>query len=182
MEKEVTCCILKPDCLENGWLELAIDKINQTGLFIAMSKVIILTTDQVFEFWGKDEAWYLQKGMQRMKDNDLFVEDRTTRDDAIAFGKGIINQLATYLTRGPVMVMAVVGPVAVQKIIEITGPTEPISAPPGTIRSWSTDSYEQANRANRALENVIHRSGSQSEAASEIAFFFTEEEIRSFIK
>ena len=39
-----------------------------------------------------------------------------------------------YLTEGPVLAMVWEGPVAIEVVRKIVGPTYPLTAPPGTIR------------------------------------------------
>jgi nucleoside-diphosphate kinase len=64
---------------------------------------------------------------------------------------------------------------------KIVGGTEPTTSDVGTIRGDLTlDSYELANRDERAVRNLVHCSDEVEEAKREIALWFKEEEIMSY--
>jgi len=61
----------------------------------------------------------------------------------------------------------------VEIVRKIVGTTLPVTAAPGTIRGdYSTDSPDTANQEQRPVKNLIHASGTQSEAEDEIALWF----------
>jgi nucleoside-diphosphate kinase len=78
------------------------------------------------------------------------------------------NDLVTYMMTGPVMVTALEGENAVAAHRELMGATDPKKAEPGTIRADFADSIE---------ENVVHGSDSAENAAIEIAYFFSDDQI-----
>jgi nucleoside-diphosphate kinase len=64
---------------------------------------------------------------------------------------------------------------------KITGTTEPLTSDVGTIRGdFVIDSYAAANGDDRAIRNVIHRSGSVEEAKAEVVHWFRKEEILDY--
>ena len=69
---------------------------------------------------------------------------------------------------GPVVVQVLEGENAVQANRDIMGATNPENAEAGTIRKELAESIEA---------NSVHGSDSEENAATEIAYFFTEEEI-----
>lgn len=76
--------------------------------------------------------------------------------------------LVTYMISGPVMVMVLAGENAMSKNRVIMGATNPEHADEGTIRKDFALSIEA---------NVVHGSDSLENAATEIAFFFNENEV-----
>ncbi len=76
--------------------------------------------------------------------------------------------LVAFMTSGPVMVQCLEGEDAIAKNREIMGATNPAEAAPGTIR---------ADFASTIDENAVHGSDSPETAATEIAYFFSSEEI-----
>ncbi len=65
---------------------------------------------------------------------------------------------------------------------KIVGATEPLSSDVGTIRGDLTiDSYALANIDGRAVRNLIHCSDKVDEAEREIALWFSESEVTSYI-
>ncbi|MEJ2508952.1 MAG: nucleoside-diphosphate kinase [Gammaproteobacteria bacterium] len=78
------------------------------------------------------------------------------------------KDLVEFMTSGPVMVQALEGEDAIAKNRELMGATNPKDAAPGTIR---------ADFAKTVDENVVHGSDGPDTAATEIAFFFKDEEL-----
>lgn len=78
------------------------------------------------------------------------------------------NDLVSYMMSGPVVVQVLEGEDAINKNREIMGATNPAEADPGTIRADFAASIE---------ENVVHGSDGPDTARTEIAFFFTEDQV-----
>lgn len=99
-----------------------------------------------------------------------------TRDQAAEFyavhkERPFYNELITFMTSGPVLVQVLEGENAVLKNREIMGATFPKDARPGTIRA------DFCNPEGDQGENAVHGSDSAENAAIEIAFFFSPDEI-----
>ena len=77
-------------------------------------------------------------------------------------------ELVEFMTSGPVLVQVLEGENAVESNRQIMGATNPADADPGTIR---------ADFADEITENAVHGSDSAENAATEIAYFFSPEEI-----
>ncbi len=96
-----------------------------------------------------------------------------TREQAEGFyavhkERPFFNDLVEYMISGPVMVQVLEGENAIARNREVMGATNPAEAAPGTIRRDFAESIE---------ENIVHGSDGPETAATEIAFFFTEDEI-----
>lgn len=78
------------------------------------------------------------------------------------------KDLVKFMTSGPVMIQVLEGEDAVLKHRELMGATNPAQAAPGTIRADFAVSID---------ENAVHGSDSAENAAIEIAYFFTSDEI-----
>ena len=78
------------------------------------------------------------------------------------------NDLVEFMTSGPVMIQVLEGENAITQNRAIMGATNPKDAEPGTIRADFADSID---------ENAVHGSDGPDTAKTEIAFFFTEQEI-----
>ena len=76
------------------------------------------------------------------------------------------RRLIAYLVGEHVIAMIVEGPEAVKNVRRLCGPTEPASAPPGTIRGDWAEEYP-------SYKNVIHASDSQESADREMDLFFS---------
>ena len=96
-----------------------------------------------------------------------------TREQAEGFyavhkDRPFYGELCDFMTSGPVVVQVLEGEDAMQRNRDIMGATNPANAEPGTIRKELAESIEA---------NTVHGSDSYENAAIEIAFFFTPEEI-----
>jgi len=80
------------------------------------------------------------------------------------------ESLTTFMSSGPVLVAVLEGEGAIQTNRRIMGATDPAKADAGTIRrDWGTD----------VEKNAVHGSDGPETARWEIAYFFSELEIRS---
>ena len=98
---------------------------------------------------------------------------RLSRADAEGFyavhkERPFFGSLCDFMTSGPVVVQVLEGENAVARNREIMGATNPADAEPGTIRKDFAESIEA---------NSAHGSDSLENAATEIAFFFSEDQI-----
>jgi nucleoside-diphosphate kinase len=80
------------------------------------------------------------------------------------------NDLVAFMISGPVMVQVLEGEGAILKNREVMGATNPKEADAGTIRADFADSID---------ENAVHGSDAPETAATEIAYFFSDDEICS---
>ena len=87
---------------------------------------------------------------------------------AIHQERPFFNDLVSFMTSGPVMVQVLEGENAVVKHREIMGATNPQEATSGTIRADFAESLD---------ENAVHGSDSIENAAIEITYFFSEDDI-----
>lgn len=78
------------------------------------------------------------------------------------------RDLVQFMTSGPVLIMVLEGNNAVNRNRDIMGATDPVKAAEGTIRKDFASSID---------ENAVHGSDSLENAAIEIAFFFSRQEL-----
>ena len=98
---------------------------------------------------------------------------RLSREDAERFyavhrERPFFDSLCSFMTSGPVVVQVLEGEDAVARNREIMGATNPAEAADGTIRKSFAESIEA---------NSVHGSDSAENAATEVAFFFSEDQI-----
>ena len=87
---------------------------------------------------------------------------------AVHSERPFFNDLVAFMTSGPVVVQVLEGEDAVKRNRDVMGATNPADAAEGTIRKSFAESIEA---------NSVHGSDSDENAAIEIAYFFTDEEI-----
>ncbi|HYT26402.1 MAG TPA: nucleoside-diphosphate kinase [Actinomycetota bacterium] len=98
---------------------------------------------------------------------DLRVLDEATAKQHYAEheGKPFFEGLVSFITSGPLVAICVEGPEAVVAVRTLMGPTNPVAAPPGSIRG---------DYALLIGQNLVHGSDSPASAARELALFFPE--------
>jgi nucleoside-diphosphate kinase len=79
--------------------------------------------------------------------------------------KPFFGELVDFITSGPVVLARVTGESAIPVCRTLIGPTDPVDAPPGTIRG---------DFATVITENIVHGSDSPESAARELKLFFGE--------
>lgn len=140
---ERSLIIIKPDGVQRGLIGAIISRLENRGLKIVAMKMIQMD------------------------------EELARRHYAVHEGKPFFEKLIKYITSGPVVVMVVEGPRAIDIVRKTMGATNPADASPGTIR------------ADFALEigrNLIHGSDSPETAEKEINLFFHPSEILSYTR
>jgi len=138
MPVERTFFMIKPDGYERRLVGEIISRIERKGLKIAGMKLKRLTREEA-------ERLY-----------------------AIHKGKPFYSELVEFVTRGPVVLMAIEGDSAISVVRNILGPTDGRKAPPGTIRG---------DYALSISENIAHASDSPESAEYELSLFFDESEL-----
>ena len=110
--------------------------------------------------------------LRRVEAKGLTVEqlDLRTVDRAVAeehYGehrdKPFFGELVEFITGGPVVVAKITGDEAITCWRSLMGPTNPVDAPPGSIRG---------DYATVIGENIVHGSDSAESAARELKLFF----------
>ncbi len=98
---------------------------------------------------------------------------RMSREQAEGFyavhkERPFFGELVEFMISGPVVVQVLEGENAMQRNRDVMGATNPKDAAPGTIRKELAESIEA---------NSVHGSDSDENAATEIAYFFKDDEI-----
>lgn len=150
---ERSLVLLKPDTLERGLVGEILQRFERVGL-----KII---------------------GMKMLQPTQGHAEQHYTEDLAIRQGENVRNMMIKMLTTSPVVAVVLEGIEAVEVIRKMIGSTQPIAAAPGTIRGdYAHVSFKHANAdPNGNLYNLIHGSATPEEAKTEIAVWFTEDEL-----
>ncbi|MFO0646953.1 MAG: nucleoside-diphosphate kinase [Polyangiales bacterium] len=138
MATERTFAIIKPDAVEK----------NHTGAILAHI----------------EKAGFVIKGMKRIHLSRTVAEGFYAEHSA----RGFFGELCTFMSRGPVVVLALEAEGAILKWRETMGATDPAAAAEGTIRKLYGASKG---------ENATHGSDSPTSAARELAYFFAGSEL-----
>lgn len=133
MAEEETLVIVKPDAVRRGLIGEVLGRIERKGLRIAELRSLRI-------------------------DRDLAERHYDEHRDKPFFG-----DLVDFITSGDVVVARVAGEQAVPVVRTLMGPTDPASAPPGTIRG---------DFGVLITENLVHGSDSAESAKRELDLFF----------
>lgn len=133
MSVERTLSIVKPDAVEAQKAGAIVARLEQEGFRIVAMKRLHLTTAQAEGFYAEHK------------------------------GRGFFGELVAFMSRSPILVMALEREDAITKYREVIGATDPKKAAAGTIRAMFG-----ANVG----ENAVHGSDKPETAAREIGYFF----------
>jgi nucleoside-diphosphate kinase len=133
MSNELTLSIIKPDAVERNLAEDIKKIFVKNNLKIKESKKIHITKDEAAEFYKVHQS------------------------------KPFYNDLCSYLSSGPIVVMVLEGENAVLGNRKLMGATNPKDAEENTIRKLYGISIDK---------NSVHGSDSVENAKQEIKFFF----------
>jgi len=135
---ERTLSIIKPDAVAKNHIGTIIGMLEGGGLRIAAARFLRLSKSDAERFY------------------------------AVHRERPFFGSLTSFMSEGPILVMALEGPNAIAKNREIMGATDPAKATAGTIRKAVGTNVER---------NAVHGSDAPETAKQEIAFFFGELEI-----
>ncbi|HEW90956.1 MAG TPA: nucleoside-diphosphate kinase [Thermotogaceae bacterium] len=138
MEIERTFVYIKPDGVKRRLIGEVISRFEKKGLNLIGLKMI---------------------RMSRKTAEELYKEH---------IGKDFYEPLVKFITSGPVVLMVLEGPRAVEAVRQIVGDTDAVKAIPGSIRG---------DFALSVRENVVHASDSLESAEREMRIFFEDDEI-----
>jgi nucleoside-diphosphate kinase len=128
--------MIKPDGVAAGLTGEIVSRIERRGLHIVALRKATMTRPVAEEHYGEHRE------------------------------RPFFGELVEFITSGPVVMMAVEGDGAIGALRTMMGPTDPLDAPPGTIRG---------DFALDVGQNVIHGSDGDESAARELALHFGEE-------
>jgi nucleoside-diphosphate kinase len=122
---------------------------------------------------GKIIARLEEKGLKIVAAKMLIIDDDLAKEHYGEHSeKPFFKDLVDYITSGPVLAMVIEGSECITLIRKMVGATNPKEANLGTIRGdYAIDTGR----------NIIHASDSPASAQREIALFFKDSEICSYI-
>lgn len=135
---ETTFAIIKPDAVAAGQAGQILAIIEENGFKIKGLKMKRLSRLEAEAFYGVHRE------------------------------RGFFQSLVTFMTEGPVVVLALEREDAIKKWREVMGATNPANAAEGTIRKRFAASIER---------NCVHGSDAPETAAVEVPFFFASSEL-----
>jgi nucleoside-diphosphate kinase len=138
MAVERTLSILKPDAVEKNHAGAILARLESEGFVVRAMKRIHLS---------------------RAEAEGFYAEHR---------GRGFFDELCTFMSRSPIIIMALEREDAVAKYREVIGATNPANAAEGTIRKLFAASVG---------ENAVHGSDKLESAVREIGYFFAGYEV-----
>ncbi|HTP56983.1 MAG TPA: nucleoside-diphosphate kinase [Candidatus Paceibacterota bacterium] len=178
---ERTFVILKPDTIQRSLIGDIIRRIERTGLKLVGLKMVRASEATLTAHYGKDDAWYLEKGTKRVKLMRDAGKPVDPERPPIEYGKDIIRGVVRYMQASPVVAMVWEGNQAVAVVKKLVGTTDPTASDVGTIRGdYQLDSYSLSDAEQRGIRNLIHCSDQVAEAMREIGIWFNSGELQDY--
>jgi nucleoside-diphosphate kinase len=121
---------------------------------------------------GRILARYEERGLKVVGLKLVRVDrDLADRHYAAHREKPFFGGLVDFITSAPLVALALEGPNAISVVRAINGATRPQEAAPGTIRG---------DFALETAQNIVHASDGPEAAASELALWFTDDELLDY--
>ncbi|MCK9368951.1 nucleoside-diphosphate kinase [Candidatus Dojkabacteria bacterium] len=172
---ETTLVIIKNKTIERGLVGEIIKKFEDVGLKIVAMRMEKPSKKIALEHYIENKGWNERVGKKAIaafRTTSEAIKNLGT-DNPKKVGKAIYDWSVDQLKGKEVIIMALRGVNAVNKVLAITGSSNPSEADLSTIRGqFSSDSFISSNLEKRALYNVVHRSGSAKEAKYELKVWF----------
>lgn len=180
MQLQKTLVLIKPDGIARGAVGEIIGRFERVGLKLKGMKMVLPRHEDVDRHYALTDEW-MQGVFNKAKSKYEEEGKEFPFPDWKSYGTNIKDGLMNFLKSGPIVALVLEGEQAVPLVRKLIGATEPQSAAPGTIRGdLAVDSYTLANAQNRSIRNLIHASGTPEEAETEIAIWFTDEELHNY--
>lgn len=181
---ERTFLMLKPDAVKRGLMGEIVGRIERRGLKILALKMVQADRAKIDGFYPGDDAFVERLGKKTLATYEKYGLDPISElgtGDAMEIGSQVRGWLLDFMTSGPVVLMVVQGVHAISMIRKLIGDTMPANAAPGTVRGdFSTESAASANRDRRAVFNLVHATETEAEAAHELRYWFSGDEIADY--
>lgn len=183
-KEEKTLVLIKPDGVKRGLVGEIIRRIEQRGLKIIALKMFQAEAEQIDGHYPKNSEWIARLGKKSLGTYEKYSIDpfkALGTDNPDEIGKMVRKWLIDFMVSGPMVKMAVQGVHAVDMVRKLCGNTLPNLAEMGTIRGdYSVDSAALANSQQRSVRNIVHASETPEEAAHELDYWFSPEEIHEY--
>jgi len=137
---ERSLIILKPDAIQRGLAGQILTRLEQRGLKLIGMKLLRIDEPLARRHYAEHE------------------------------GKPFFAGLVSYITSGPVVVLALTGDNVIEMVRSMVGATNPLKAAPGTIRGDLAISIGR---------NLIHASDKPETGEREVQLFFRDDELLS---
>ncbi|MDO8571171.1 MAG: nucleoside-diphosphate kinase [bacterium] len=180
---ERTLLLVKPDGVKRGLIGECIKRFEQRGYTLVGLKLLNAPKEQLRRHYSGGDEWVTSIGRRTIDDfvnygKDPMVELGTT--DHMQAGLIVIDWLIDFMSSGPIVAMVIEGNQAVEMARKILGATVPTKADIGSIRGdFSIDSPILSGVERRAIQNLMHASGTREEAQKEIPIWFNDNELCS---
>jgi nucleoside-diphosphate kinase len=133
MATESTLLIVKPDGVRRGLVGEVLRRVEAKGLSIEQMRLTAIARETAEQHYAEH------------------------RD------KPFFGELVEFITGGPSVIARITGDDAITCWRTLMGPTDPVEAPPGSIRG---------DLATEIAENIVHGSDSPASAERELGLFF----------
>lgn len=181
---ERTLLLVKPDGVQRALVGEILSRLERAGLKIVGLKMVRPDRVLLERHYPSDEEWVRTVGGKTREAFDTYgmdVRQLMGTDDPLEIGRRVRQWLIDFMQTTPVVAAVLEGVHAVSATRKIVGSTLPVFAAPGTIRGdFSVDAPTVANAGRRPVRNLVHASGTEEEAAHEIALWFSPEEIHGY--
>lgn len=174
---ERTFVILKPDTVQRAITGEIISRFERAGLKIVAMKMVVPEMELLKKHYP--DALIPIIGNKTKTDWDAAGLEYSETAEEI--GELILDATRKFMQTAPVIALILEGGHAVEVVRKMVGSTGPKDSAPGTIRGdYAHLSLGNASLKKKGAANLIHASGTVSEAKQEVSLWFDESEIHQY--
>lgn len=162
--------LIKPDGVKRHLIGEIIKRFEDKGLEIVAMEMIKADEEILIKHYRLDDRQYVLT----LGHTDIEGKSEQELEAIYQRNSNVIKKLQEFMQSGlSVKMILQGGDDTVPRVRQIVGKTNPIASDKGTIRGdLGEDSFEQADKENRAVYNLVHASGTDEEAEIEIKLWF----------
>ncbi len=162
---------LKPDAVKRNLIGEIIKRFEERGLRVSALEMLQATREILDQHYSVNDRNYV------LTLGHTDIEGKSEEELEAIYQKNykIIKDLQEYVMSGPIvkMILESDGDDTVALVREVVGKTDPAKSPQGSIRGdFGEDSFAKADEEGRSVHNLIHASGNDEEAATELKLWF----------
>ena len=178
MSIERSFVMIKPDGISRSIVGKIFQRFEEMGLKLVAARMIKATEEQAEKHYPVENRDWVQnlgnKTMENYQGDLKGIKKDLGTTDKYEIGKRVYEEMVSYITNGPVIIMVWEGNHAVERIRKLIGSTVPTFAEIGSIRgSYAFDSPVLASKSGRiTFKTLLHASDSSEEAEREIEIWF----------
>lgn len=164
-----TLVLVKPDGVKRNLIGEIIRRFESRGLKVIAMELVEANKELLRKHYNMDDYDYVLT----LGHTDVTGFTDQQKQEKYEKSLKVLEACQLQMVEGPLVKMILEGEDGVALVREVVGKTDPAKSPAGSIRGdLGEDSFEEADKEQRSVYNLVHASGTPEEAEKEIKLWF----------